>query len=295
MLMLALAIVFATPTSLPADLAAAQPGDTIVLSGESPAITINRAWAAPGVTIEATGATVRGLTFTNTAAGVIWRGGTIEAPGGRQATGLAGYAVLIRGARDIAIEGATITNADRGMVPDGADGVTVRYVTFTGLRQDGIIASKTRRLTVTHSTFADFTPRPTTCTAAGVVTYGLPSRDCAAQGGIWKDGDHSDAIQFRNGVVDALFGWNVIDSYQGIGQMDTTGDAASERVAMIGNRAGVSGFHSITLGRCIGCSIIGNAVWSTDPTRKTVLRFNAATVRACGNTSRNGGAGLGPC
>lgn len=274
--------IFATCASLAAVLASARGGETIALRGNCPTITIARAFARP-VTIDAGKAQVSGLVLSG--ANIRWSGGTLSAPGGLDGKGPAGYAVLIRGGRNIRVERAVVTYAKKGMVIDKARSVTIDRVKFTRLREDGIIASETAGLTVTNSSFSDSMPRPTRCTSpAGVVATAVPRRDCT---GVWIDGNHPDAVQMRNGVTDVRIAGNIVRGpTQGITQMDTTGDAPLARVVIEDNDIATSNFHQITLTDCDECIIRRNVVrrergWD----RRAVIRPGKA-VR-CGNDAQD--------
>lgn len=268
----------ATCASIAAILATAQGGETIALSGTCPTITIARSYARP-VTIDAARARVGGVVLSG--ANIRWSGGTLFAPGGLDGKGPLGYAVLIRGGRNVRVERAIVTGAKKGMVIDKARSIVVDRVQFLALREDGIIASETAGLTVTNSRFADSIPRPSSCTsAAGIVTMAVPHRDCR---GVWSDGNHPDAVQMRNGVTDVLIANNTVRGpTAGMTQMDTTGDAPLARVVIENNRIETSTYHQITLTECTDCAIRGNIVraekgWG----KRAVIRPGQA--RRCGN------------
>jgi hypothetical protein len=285
----------ATPETLPAVLANAPPGATIVLApGDYATVTLRRTFS-PAITIDARAAKVAGLNVDK-GGGLVWQGGTLRAPGGMDGAAANGYAVRLVEARGVTIRSATITAAKKGLVIDGGGALAIQSSTFTGLREDGIIASRAAGVAITGNRFADFTPRPTTCTTADAVTYGLSQRACAALGGAWRDGHHADGIQLRNGMTGVQITGNrlVLPNAQGIGQMDTTGDAPLAQVAVSGNDVAVGQFHSITLGACSGCSVTGNAITQLTPGRKSPIRARPET-RVCGNTGAAGAEAVKPC
>lgn len=285
-------MIAATCATIVAALASAPGGGTIKLSGNCPALSITRDYA-PAITVDATGATVRGLTITG--AGVVWRGGTLRAPEGMDARGPAGYGALVRGGRRVTFADVTFTDAKKGLVVDKAEDVKIQKSRFVALREDGIIASATRNLEITRNEFGDSKPIPTSCTSAAGVEQGVARRICAERGGTWVDGNHADAVQLRNGIIGALIGWNRIEgNTQGIGQMDSVKDAPLADVKIIGNVLRGGKPHSITLGACDNCQIVDNDVARVG-TGRTVLRFNPATTRACGNTVADGGPGRERC
>lgn len=246
-----MSILAATCTTLAAMLATAQGGETIALEGDCPSIEI-AATPPKRVTIAAEHATVKGLVLSG--GNVTWRGGIITAPEGMTGTARAGYAVTITG-RDIAVSDATITDARMGMVITGARNVGVFNNRFWRLRSDGLHTSRTVNLTVRGNDFAGFLPIA---------------------------GDHPDAIQMRDGVVNTRIEENVVrGNAQGIGQMDMAGDLPLLGVLVARNRLAVEQYHTITLTSCTGCRIEGNLVRRGREDRKAVIRAGEA-VR-CGN------------
>lgn len=279
----------ATCTTIAAMLAHASGGDTITLTGNCGLVEVSKTYAK-AVTIDASGAQLRGLRISGQ--NVLWKGGTIAAPATLDTTGPNGYAVKISG-RNIILRGATITAAKKGIVVDGAASVRIERNRFWRLREDGIIASNTKSLTVTYNAFSETMPRPTRCVAAeGVTTYGVAQRQCT---GVWTDGDHADAVQMRNGIVGALIANNVIEGpTQGIAQMDTTGDMPLSGVVVQSNTITTDGYHRITLGDCKGCVIRENTVRRTPGTgKKAIIKAGSAT--RCGNSAQDEKVADKPC
>ena len=283
MSLLILAIITATPRTLPAALASARSGDTIRLAeGSYRDVRIDRTFS-PAVTIEATDTIVRGLRIAG--GGVLWRGGTVSAPAGRNGFAAAGYAALVTG-QNVTFSGTTFTNAKKAMVLDRAKGVTVMDSSFLRNGEDGIIASRTARLTVLRSRFALTMAKASSCTTVDGIVYRIARRDCLARAGVWADGYHPDAVQMRNGVTDVLLSGNVVEGMtQGLTQMGTTGDAPLARVRIEGNTVAADGHH-ITLANCSGCIIRNNVVrrWRRN-TYKAVIRPGAA--RRCENQAQD--------
>jgi hypothetical protein len=244
-------------SALDALLADVAGGWTAVLVGAYRTVTIRNAYERPITVYAATASTVNGLVISG--ANVNWHGGLVVAPGGSRGSGPAGYGVSVQpSARSIAIDGVRVRDADRGFVTNGGNGIRITNCDVS-VRQDGIIASGTKQFDIIDNRFHAFYPLPTTCTIGSDVRTGLSRRDCEAVGGVWRDGDHSDGIQLRNGITDCRIVGNRIESItQGICQMDTTGDAPLSNVLIAYNNVEVTGFHSITFGRCANLSVIGN-------------------------------------
>ncbi|WP_312163600.1 NosD domain-containing protein [Phenylobacterium sp.] len=272
----------ATCATIVTALASAQGGETITLRGDCGAIAVTRTYPKL-VTVNAEGASVRGLTITG--GNLAWNGGTLSAPKGAHARAGDGYGVLIRNASDVTITGVVVTDAKKGMVVDGARGVTIADSRFVRYGEDGVIASDTRGLTIVRNRFADQIGKPTECDVGGKISYGLSRKDCIATKGAWQDGYHNDAVQMRNGVVDALIAHNQVEGEtQGITQMDKTGDAPLEKIRIESNTLRTDGYHPITLGTCVSCSIRLNVVRrAPGSTKKAVIRAQGDTM-VCGNT-----------
>jgi len=284
-------MITATCATLAALLASASPPTAIfVQPGDCPALVIKQTFAPP-VTIYGPGVQWNGITISG--GGVAISGGKVRSPGGQDGFAAAGYGARLTG-QDITLSGMTFGASKKAIVTNGGGNIRILNNRFEGVGEDGVIASRTIGLEIVGNWFGGFTPYKTTCTAAdGTVTRGLAKRNCV---GTWRDGYHSDAIQFRNGVTDVVISGNTVAGVnQGIGQMDSPTDRPPVRVAIIGNDVAVADFHSITVGAsCIDCSIVGNRISNTT-TNRTVYRFGPSTT-ACGNTAAYlGTAGLEAC
>ena len=282
-------LIAATCSTFLAMTAYASGGDTITLTGNCGTIEISRQFPAT-VYIDATKASVRGLRISGSR--VQWSGGRISAPGGMDGAGPAGYAVKITG-QEIQVKSATITNARKGMVIDRADSVTVDRNRFWRLREDGIIARRTSRLTVSYNIFSQSLPRPTRCLLSdGKVVLGVASRNCR---GRWTDGSHADAVQMRDGMTDVTVAGNrVSGETQGVTQMDTAGDLPLRKVIIRENTIVTDGYHRITLTNCVGCAIRRNEVRKAlGSTKKAIILPGAAS--RCGNFAEDEKRADGPC
>ena len=282
-------LIAATCSTFAAMIAYASGGDTISLTGNCGTIEISRQFPST-VYIDATKATVQGLRITGSR--VHWWGGRISAPGGMDAIGLPGYAVKISG-QGIRVKSAIITNAKKGMVIDQASSVLVDRNQFWRLREDGIIASRTSKLTVSLNKFSESKPLPTRCVlSSGAVVLGLASRDC---GGTWTDGNHADAVQMRDGMTDVTIADNTVSGEtQGMAQMDTSGDLPLRNIVIRNNTIVTDGYHRITLTTCYGCAITNNVVKKAlGSTKKAVILPGSAS--RCGNFAEDEKVSDGPC
>lgn len=272
----------ATCATIAAMLASAQGGEVITLNGSCGSITVARQYARQ-VTINGAGSSVAGLVVTG--GNIRWRGGKLSAKHGIHGQAGNGYGVLIhKGAANVQLEAVTITAAKKGIVIDQARNISIVDSRFVMLGEDGMIVSRVNGLTVARNQFGQTIGKPTECLVNGETRLGLSKRNCA---GAWKDGYHADALQMRNGVVNARISENLVEGKtQGITQMDTTGDAPLERVIIDRNIVRTDNYHHITLGNCIGCTISNNQVKrATGSQIKAIIR--PGTARRCGNSAQD--------
>ena len=263
--------------------------EKIQLVGEFPLLQIKLAYAKPLV-IDASKATVKGLVITGS--NVRWYGGVIKAPKGFDGLARDGYCVSLTNCKDVVLSNVTFTEAKIAVVPGNTENTTIQYCVFTGLRQDGISATKGRKLSIVGNTFKEFSPIPTTCTipsrkpdgtvdkdAPPTIERGLSSAICKALGGTWIDGDHSDAIQIRDGIDGLLISGNTLEGMtQGIGEMAGTNDARLNDVQILNNTIKIDGNHSITINDLsTNIVAIGNRViqWNG---KKSPLRLPANAI-----------------
>lgn len=247
-----------TPDTIGSVLANSEGGFTVELSGEFPRINLSLHYLNP-VTIIAHRALVKGVSVGGS--NINWCGGQVEAPSGSEGIAAGGYAIAYGStARDVRFMSVKIRNANRGVA--GGGGLRLAWIGCDfQVRQDGLIIAGGEGFQIIGNRFHDFYPKPTTCNLAdGSQRLGLSRRDCTALGGVWRDGDHSDAIQLRNGCKNFLIAYNKIESIsQGIGQMDAVTDAPLDGIQIIGNDVEVTGFHSITIGQTsTNISVVGN-------------------------------------
>jgi hypothetical protein len=247
----------ATPETINSVLSDTAGGFTIELSGVFPRLLLRNKYALP-IRIIAERALVKGLTVTG--AGIDWLGGQVDAFGGSYGKGPDGYGIrLYAGCSNVSFQSVKVRNSDRGFVLDRANQVKMAGCDVS-VRQDGMIISGGEDLDIIGNRFHEFDAQPTTCWLPdGTTERGLARRDCEAKLGAWQDGDHSDAIQLRNGIKRALIAYNSIENIaQGIGQMESPGDAPLDSIALVGNQVEVSGFHSITILNATNVSAIRN-------------------------------------
>lgn len=307
-------MIVATCLTIASVIAAAQPGDSIKLQPgtcasslavnhkgvtfEKPALLITTSFSRP-ITIDLTGATIQGLSIQRGGGGLRFVNGTITAPGGLDGVSISGYGAGLNGAHDVSFTNTTFTLAKKAAVVTNARHIAFDRVLFTGVREDGIIATLTDGLSVTHSRFVKFVAKVQRCDLpGGAVIAELSRRACEAKDGRWTDGNHSDAIQPFNGVINLVITDNIVDGVsQGFGQlagrnrrdgMVRTPEnwAPIEHVIIARNKLRVIGMHSITMTDCLDCRILDNDVAPITPGRRAPIRTYADTnTIVCGNRS----------
>jgi parallel beta-helix repeat protein len=268
---------------------AQNPGATVQLRGTCGPIELKAAYARP-VTIDASGATVRGLRISGR--NITWKGGTLAAIDGLRGRGPRGYALHVSGS-GVKVSGVTFTDAQTGVVLYKAAQIRLEDNVFTGLRADGVTLAASSGIVIARNRFENARPDPPVCrTPARVVIPDIPKRDC---NGDWRDGDHPDAIQMRDGVSDVLIEKNVVTGRtQGIAQMDTKGDKPLANIRILSNEIATDNYHHITLGECSGCRIERNIVKRAKGSqRKAVIR--AGTASRCGNKVQDEAFSDGVC
>lgn len=274
-----MALLLSTCAALAATISTAQPGDTVRLTADCPALVEvrSRTKAAPGVTVEAIGRTLSaGLRMWDTS-GIIWRGGTIRG-------GSNGYAVDLRRGERVAFEAVTFTDAIRGIVINATKTVAVRNSAFLRVRSDGInfVGAGDDGLAEANL-FRDFDPGETRCELADdIVEVGLSKAACKAKGGIWTDTYHPDAIQtWGNWGALTIRGNRIEGDTQGI---NTFGAGPPQRMDVTGNTILIAYSAGITNSAREGL-VTGNSVTGTGTYAAKILVKNA--VVACGNVVTN--------
>jgi hypothetical protein len=274
-------------------------GEDCVGSGGRPALVVRTVFAQT-VTINAQGKTIRGIFFEG-GGNVVVRGGRIEAPLGSGVEALGSgpghYGVLMnKRSRNVTFEQVTFANARKAIVfGDGSSGLSVRSSRCEGAVEDCLIAAGGSNIDFSNNIVGPFQTKPTQCKVATGTLYTLSRAQCTAQGGLWRDGWHSDVVQLRDGVANVVVADNVINTTgQGLTQMDRTIDAPIRNVRFSRNKI-LAGRHGLTLDRCENCLIDRNVL----KTSMGHLRWKAVIIpgqaRACGNVVPSGGPGREKC
>jgi polygalacturonase len=249
-------------------------GATVKLAvGPQPLIQIIGQNFNPPVTIIATGADVKGLRIYNSS-GIIWTGGTIRSPGGRDAVGRDNRGIDLANSQGITFSGITVTESRTGIVVNRGSGLVVRNARFAALRSDGIDLASTNNVLIENNVFEDFHP---------VYPVGV-----AGQPG-YVAGDHPDAVQMwadssGTPVTDVQVRNNVIrGNMQGINTFGSSG-TGHKRIVVENNQINISFPPGVSVWNCSDCKVRLNTVQTIPGSRfRANATFKGSTGLFCGN------------
>jgi hypothetical protein len=266
-----------------AALAGLEAGKTIRLPpGVQDKIVITDRHFDPPVTIDAHGATIKGLKI-EASSGIIWRGGTIVAPKGRgdtdpspagRGTGPSHYASVVARSADIVFDDVTFADAKIGMVAGRNQRLTVRNSRFRGLRSDGIDSVGNSHVLIENNAFSDTRP--------------IPRIGKKGEAG-FIDGDHPDAIQLWAPpdvplATDIIIRNNRIEgSTQGINTFGPKGDGF-QRLVIENNTLLTRYAAGIFISNCADCRVRFNRLEPNSQAQNNIdMRIEASTGQFCGN------------
>lgn len=161
---LGLAVIAATPATLPARLNTVRPGDTLNLApGNYGDVVLSGRNFDPPLTINA--GTARFRFVAENASGITVNGGELGPalgpdPDNTFKLGARGYAAHVQRSRRIVFNGTTFADAVRGLVIGESTDIAVDRAKLTRLKTDGINIASSQRVIVTRSECTEFTPRP---------------------------------------------------------------------------------------------------------------------------------------
>jgi hypothetical protein len=154
MLLLTAAVLAATPATLPSRLAAAGPGDTLLLAeGDYGLVTFKNRQFAPALRIEAGKSRLQLHIIASS--GITVTGGVMSAPG---IVGPPSYAALVRFSGQISFTNVTFAPSMLALMIDRSTDVVVKGGTITGMGVDGIDIAAAQRVLVDGVTCQDFKP-----------------------------------------------------------------------------------------------------------------------------------------
>lgn len=277
-----------TCAGLAAAVAAAVSGATITLEPGSDCAAIriyDRDFGNALLTISMNGATIRGLDVRRVK-GLRVHGGTLRAPAGMGASGVPGYAMLMRETDYVFLEDMRITQARIGLVMADSRNAVIRNNDFFDLRSDGVNIVRSSHVLVESNRMFDFHPIRTKCTYPdGTVVERISRVNCESGGGVWMDGDHPDGVQMWESVTDVRMIDNELEGdMQGLGRLGPLGTGIY-RIVIDNNRMNLSFPRGISLEDCIDCQAVGNDVRSNGEGTFPVTNIynSGATGIFCGN------------
>lgn len=262
-------------------LAGLDAGKTVRLPpGDHDRIVIRDRHFDPPVTIDARGATIKGL-MIESSSGIIWRGGTIVAPKGRgdedpasRGTGPSHNAAIVGRSEAIVFDDVTFADAKIGLLAGRTRDLTVRNSRFRALRSDGIDSVGNSQVLIENNEFSDTRPIPR------IGKKGEPG---------FVDGDHPDAIQIWAPAdvplaTDITIRNNRIEgSTQGINTFGPRGDGY-QRIVIENNTLLIRYAAGIFISDCSDCRVRFNRLEPNPEALNVIdMRIDASTGQFCGN------------
>lgn len=279
MILLALAVLAATPTTLNTVVTTAQPGDTIKLvAGSYPVLTIKKRNWSPALTVDATDATIVGVSI-HTSSGINWVGGNI--------VGVIAPGDLARGSgftadwdsSNISVTGVHFRDLRQGIGFDRVTGGKIVGNWFTAMTSDGIDVALSRNVVIDRNTCTDFRPLP---------------------------GAHPDCIQLWSRPVVPPTADVTITNNSAVGTMQGitlsnhirygVDDGGFDRIVMRGNTILNVFAGGIGMGECRNCIVRDNNINSLpNYVNKAQLYILGGSVFQCGNVVPMTKQGTPPC
>lgn len=267
MILLALAVLAANPSSLPSVIAGARPGDTIrLVAGSYPIVVIKSRTFIPPLTVDASAARLGGFWVTATT-GVTLQGGEIT--GTIPADGVAtGYGVIANGnSSAITVSGVHISNFKLGIGFDRVHGARITGNWLSYMSSDGIDVSLSRDVVIDHNVCTEFKPAD----AAHPDCIQLWSRPAVPP--------TSDVQITNNNALGRMQGISLFNHVR-----DGVDDGGFDRVVIRGNTVLNTYANGIAAYDCRGCTVRDNSVNSLPNYElRAQLIIARGSVVQCGN------------
>ena len=257
MILLALALLAATPATFPAQLAIAQPGDRIVLAPADYGNVGLRDRVYPVPLVIDAGAARLHLEVDNVT-GLAITGGDFTASAGvdlATSNGPDGWGARVSGSHNVSFANPMFSGAVRGLMIDRSTDVAVTDATLVRIVSDGIDVANSQRVAVTGSICSQFSPR---------------------------DGDHPDCVQLWSSpgalpTADVKIRDNIavgpgMEGFSGFNHPDI-GQLGFDRITITGNLVVGDYPEGVALYDARNSRVIGNRVW-TLPGAKFRTRVN---------------------
>ncbi len=275
MILLALALLAATPSTFNVVLADAKPGDVVKLvPGNYPLITINKRSWNPAITIDASGSNVVGVTIS-TSTGISWVGGDMAgtiAPGGFGA----GYGVLAGASANISVTGVHFSDFRTGIVFNVVNGGKIAGNWFTRMSADGIDVALSRGIVVDRNACTEFKATP------------VSHPDCIQLWSRPNVAPVADITITNNSAVGEMQGISLFNHVRG--------GVDDGRILIRGNTVLNTHGDGISVYNCRGCTVRDNDVNSLpNYWHRAQLYVTGGSVVQCGNRVPMTGQGTPPC
>ncbi len=266
MILIALAVLAADPTTLTSALAAAHPGDTVrLVAGNYGPVAIKSRAFDPPLTIDASSAVVAGVTILNSS-GIRWTGGTLQ--GDPAAYGTVTYGLRATASSAITIDGVHINDYRTGIVFDHISGGAVTGNWLTRMWSDGVDLAASRGITVAHNACSEFAPAP------------AAHPDCIQLWSVPDSPPTADITITANSAVGSMQGIDMFDHVN-----DGVDEGGFDRISVTGNTVLNTYGDGIMVYSCRGCSVRNNNVASLpNYINKAQLYVTGGSVDQCGNT-----------
>jgi parallel beta-helix repeat protein len=277
---LRLPLLAATPATIDGVIASAKPGDTIKLvPGTYAYILIKRRNWSPALTIDASGATVAGVGVVQSS-GVSWIGGTIAGVVPTAGAVAGGYGFVANGnSSNISVSGVHFSDFRLGVGFDQVTGGRIVGNWLTRMSSDGIDVSLSRNIVIDRNACTEFHPAP---------------------------GAHPDCIQLWSRPTVAPVADITITNNSAIGEMqgislfnhirNGVDDGGFDRVLIRSNVVLNTYANGIAAYDCRGCTIRENDVNSLpNYINRAQLSVSGGSGVVCGNKVPMTGQGTKPC
>lgn len=266
MILLALAVLAADPSSLNGVLAAAKPGDTVnLVAGRYGTVAIKSRTFSPPLTVVAGSATLTGVQITNSS-GITWTGGTLT--GDPANTAAANYGITATLSKAITIDSVHISGYRVGIVFNQVTGGAITGNWLSNMSTDGADLAASRNITVARNACSDFAP---TATA---------HPDCIQLWSVAGLAPAADITITANTSVGSMQGISLFNHVA-----NGVDDGGFDRVTVTGNSVFTTYGDGISIYECRGCTVRNNGVNSLpNYINKAQLYVSGGSVAQCGNS-----------
>jgi hypothetical protein len=200
----------ANPTGLSATIAAAQPGEVIVVEEAGSPITLNlssQVKSGYGVCVQLPMGQVIELNASGGTSNIHFFGGTFSSDIASGDTALGNNGLNISpGCSKISVHGAFFDRNHNSIVCNTASDIWIRQTRLNASRADHAQTPTTSRMTIEETNFDSGARGQSICyfNDGRSPQHSISSASCSSQGGTWEDTAHADLWQFRTGCSDII-------------------------------------------------------------------------------------------